>query len=64
MFGFKLLDIVKISSANEWNGLVGIVEKVENNKLFIFCVAYPTKWYVIHEGNSNEISLFKDVPRG
>lgn len=55
----KLYDIVQIQSNDEWNGLYGIVDKINYNYqlAYIFCIEFPMYLYEIGLHNLGNIRM-------
>lgn len=55
----KLGDIVQLQSNDEWNGLYGIVDKInyKYQLAYIYCIQFPVYLYEIGLHNLNNIKI-------
>lgn len=56
---YKLHDYVRIVADNDYNGLIGIIDEINEEVIVVFCTLKPVNRYVITQDNLNHIELAK-----
>ena len=44
----KIGDIVKVNDTTEWNGMYGIIDLIDGDVAFIYCVIRPERLHACH----------------
>jgi hypothetical protein len=53
----KVGDTVKVNDHSDWHGLYGVIDEIQGNMAFVYCVAHPDKLHPVLLENLQRCNL-------